>query len=60
MPTLVVHGDKDLVNPLEKTAKPVAELIPGCALKVYEGAPHGLAITHRDRLAQDILAFARG
>jgi len=59
VPTLIVHGDKDRVNPLE-TAKKVAELIPGCALKVYEEAPHGLVITHRDRLAQDILAFARG
>ena len=60
VPTLIVHGDKDQLNPLEKTAKKAAELIPGCALKVYEEAPHGLVITHRDRLAQDILAFARG
>src|SRR5882757_4591147 len=60
VPTLIVHGDKDQVNPLERTAKKVAELIPGCALKVYEEAPHGLVITHRERLAQDILAFARG
>src|SRR5882757_100707 len=55
VPTLIVHGDKDQVNPLEKTAKKAAELIPGCKLKVYEEAPHGLVITHRDRLARDIL-----
>jgi pimeloyl-ACP methyl ester carboxylesterase len=60
VPTLIVHGDKDQVNPLEKTAKKATELIPGCKLKVYEEAPHGLVITHRDRLARDILAFARG
>jgi non-heme chloroperoxidase len=60
VPTLIVHGDKDLVNPLETTAQKAAELIPGSTLKVYDGAPHGLAITHRGRLAQDILAFARG
>jgi pimeloyl-ACP methyl ester carboxylesterase len=60
VPTLIVHGDKDQVNPLEHTAKKTAELIPGCALKVYEGAPHGLVITHRDRLARDILAFGHG
>jgi pimeloyl-ACP methyl ester carboxylesterase len=60
MPTLIVHGDKDQVNPLDTTAKKVAELIPGSALKVYEEAPHGLVITHRDRLAKEILAFARG
>jgi non-heme chloroperoxidase len=60
VPTLIVHGDKDQVSPLEETAKKAAELIPGCVLKVYEEAPHGLVITHRDRLAQDILAFTRG
>lgn len=60
LPTLVVHGDNDQVNPLDQTAKKAAELIPGCALKVYEGAPHGLVITHRDRLTRDILAFAGG
>jgi pimeloyl-ACP methyl ester carboxylesterase len=60
VPTLIAHGDKDMVNPLDATAQKVAELIPGSTLKVYEGAPHGLVITHRDRLARDILAFARG
>ena len=60
VPTLIVHGDKDLVNPLETTAQKAAELMPGATLKVYDGAPHGLVITHRDRLARDILAFARG
>jgi len=59
LPTLIVHGDKDQVSPLEKTAKQAAQLISGGVLKVYEGAPHGLVISHRDRLAQDILAFAR-
>jgi non-heme chloroperoxidase len=60
VPTLIAHGDKDMVNPLDTTAQKVAELIPGSTLKVYEGAPHGLVITHRDRLAWDILTFARG
>jgi non-heme chloroperoxidase len=60
VPTLIVHGDKDLVNPLDKTARKIAELISGAVLKVYEEAPHGLAITHRDRLTRDVLAFARG
>src|SRR6266508_4739957 len=53
VPTLIAHGDKDLVNKLDKTAQKVAELIPVSTLKVYEEAPHGLVITHRDRLARD-------
>lgn len=60
VPTLIVHGDKDLVSPLAKTAQKTAELIPGCELRVYEEAPHGLVLSHRDRLARDILALARG
>jgi non-heme chloroperoxidase len=60
VPTLIAHGDKDVVNPLDTTARKVAELIPGATLKVYDGAPHGLIITHRDRLAQEILGFAHG
>jgi pimeloyl-ACP methyl ester carboxylesterase len=59
VPTLVLHGDNDLVNPVERTGKKVAELIPGATLEVYEGGAHGLPITHRDRLTQDILAFSR-
>ncbi len=59
VPTLIAHGDKDAVNPLDKTGRQAAGLIPGATLKVYEEAPHGLAITHRDRLARDILAIAR-
>jgi pimeloyl-ACP methyl ester carboxylesterase len=60
VPTLIVHGDKDQVNSVERTAKKTAELIPGCTLRVYEEGPHGLVISHRDRLARDILAFANG
>lgn len=59
VPTLVLHGDNDQVNPLELTGRKVAELIPGATLKVYEEGAHGLPITHRNRLAQDILAFSR-
>lgn len=45
VPTLVIHGDRDVSAPLELTGKPTAELIPGCQLKVYRGAPHGLIVS---------------
>ncbi len=60
VPTLVLHGDNDQVNPLERTGKKVAELIPGATLRIYQGGAHGLPITHRERLARDLLAFSRG
>ncbi|QRK08845.1 alpha/beta hydrolase [Archangium violaceum] len=59
LPTLVIHGDKDVSAPLELTGRKTARLIPGSRLEVYEGAPHGLFVTHMDRLNADLLAFAR-
>jgi non-heme chloroperoxidase len=57
VPTLVIHGDKDASAPIDLTGRRTAELIRGAELKVYEGAPHGLFITHMDRLNTDLLTF---
>ena len=38
---------------------PDRALIPGAELYVYEGAPHGLYFTHRERLNADLARFAR-
>ena len=59
LPTLVIHGGSDQVNPLDQTAKLAAAAIPGAELRIYEDAPHGLVITHRDRLTKDLLAFVK-
>jgi len=59
VPTLLIHGDKDVSAPLELTGRPTAKLIPGARLEVYEGAPHGLFLTHMERLTRDLLAFAK-
>jgi non-heme chloroperoxidase len=58
--TLVIHGDRDVSAPLALTGLPTAALIPGCELRVYEDAPHGLMFTHMDRLHADLLAFVSG
>jgi pimeloyl-ACP methyl ester carboxylesterase len=57
VPTLIVQGDADASAPLPLTGARTAELIPGCRLLVYENAPHGLYLTHRERLNADLLAF---
>ena len=59
MPVLIVQGDKDEVSPLDLTGRKLAEAIPGSQLEIYEGAPHGIALTHRDRFTQDLLSFIR-
>ena len=56
-PTLIVHGDDDQIVPIGAAAMLSSKLVPGAVLKVYEGAPHGLAQTHQDRLNADLLAF---
>jgi non-heme chloroperoxidase len=52
-------NEPDATKRIELTGKPSAELIPGCRLLVYEGAPHGLMFTHMDQLHADILRFMR-
>ncbi|KRA84069.1 alpha/beta fold hydrolase [Altererythrobacter sp. Root672] len=58
-PTLIVHGDDDQIVPIGASAHAAAKLVPHAMLKVYPGAPHGLADTHKDQLNLDLLAFAR-
>jgi pimeloyl-ACP methyl ester carboxylesterase len=55
---LIIHGDRDHSAPLDLTGRWVAQLIRGSEFKVYEGAPHGLFITHMDRLNRDLVDFA--
>ena len=57
VPTLIIQGDADASAPLHLTGTRTAELIPGCRLHVYENAPHGLYLTHRERVNRDLLAF---
>jgi pimeloyl-ACP methyl ester carboxylesterase len=59
VPTLIVHGDKDASAPLPLTGAATAALIPHAIFKTYEGAPHGLFVTHMDRVNTDLLEFFR-
>jgi len=58
-PTLIIHGDDDQIVPIGPSAMRSSQLAPAAQLKVYEGAPHALPITHRERLHADILEFLR-
>ena len=60
MPTLIIQGDKDEVCRLELTGRKLAEAIAGSELRIYEGAPHGIVLTHRDRFTDDLLRYVRG
>jgi non-heme chloroperoxidase len=57
VPTLIIHGDDDQIVPFADSAALSVKLIKNAELKVYEGAPHGLCSTLKDRVNNDLLAF---
>jgi non-heme chloroperoxidase len=59
VPTLVIHGDADQILPIDATGKRTAQLIPGAALHVVEGGPHGLIWTHATETNLALLTFLK-
>jgi non-heme chloroperoxidase len=59
VPTLVLHGTDDKTVPIDAAGRAAARGIAGSQLLEYEGAPHGLFATHKERLTKDLLAFVR-
>ncbi len=59
IPTLIIHGDDDQIVPIGAAGLRSALLIKDAILKIYAGAPHGLAYTHKDQLNSDLLAFLK-
>jgi non-heme chloroperoxidase len=59
VPTLILHGDDDQIVPIGAAALRAAKLVPRATLKIYAGAPHGLAYTHKDQLNTDLLEFLK-
>jgi non-heme chloroperoxidase len=60
VPALIIHGAADQNAVPALTGQRTAALIPDCAYKEYQGAAHGLFITHKGQLNADLLAFAKG
>jgi non-heme chloroperoxidase len=59
MPTLIIHGTSDKTVPIEPTSRAAGRAIPGATLIEYEGAPHGLFVTEKERFTSDLLTFLR-
>jgi non-heme chloroperoxidase len=60
VPTLFIHGDDDQIVPIGAASIAASKLVRGATLKIYEGAPHGIAATHMERVNEDLLAFLAG
>lgn len=59
VPALIIHGDDDQIVPIADSALLSAKIVKHATLKIYEGGPHGIPITQKDRLNADLLAFCR-
>ncbi|MBO0783021.1 MAG: alpha/beta hydrolase [Ktedonobacteraceae bacterium] len=60
VPTLVLHGDSDQIAPLDLCGRRAAQGIAGSELKIYPGGGHGMFLTHKERLNEDLLTFIQG
>jgi non-heme chloroperoxidase len=61
VPTLIIHGDDDQIVPISAAALKSAKIVKDATLKVYPGAPHGLAQTtaYKDEFNTDLLNFLK-
>jgi len=57
IPVLIIHGDADAIVPIKASGDKTAALIPHATYSVYKGAPHGLFITEKDKLNDDLITF---
>ena len=57
LPVTIIHGDRDASCPIDTTGRRFAVLIPHAQFILYEGAAHGLMITHARRLSNDIATY---
>ena len=60
VPTLVLHGDDDQIVPIADSALLSSKIIKNAKLVIYEGAPHGMCTTLKDRVNAELLAFFKG
>lgn len=59
VPTLVVHGDKDLNTPIED-GRHIAEIMPNAQFRPFPGRGHLPNFTARAEFCEAIAAFVRG
>ncbi len=60
VPTLIIHGDADKTVPIQASSHRLASMLPSAKYIVYEGAPHGLFYTEKERLNKDLVEFIVG
>ncbi|WP_448061771.1 alpha/beta fold hydrolase [Cellulomonas hominis] len=56
-PTLILHGTKDNILPIDATGRPFHAAFPEATYVEIEGAPHGLLWTHAAQVNEALLGF---
>jgi non-heme chloroperoxidase len=61
VPTLIIHGDDDQIVPIGASALLSSKIVKDATLKIYPGAPHGLAQTtaFKDTFNNDLMNFIK-
>ena len=60
VPTLIIHGTADQNVSIDASARPAAQGIRNSKLIEYEGSPHGLLATDKQRVIDHLLVFLKG
>jgi non-heme chloroperoxidase len=60
VPALVIHGDADKTVPIKNSGERMQQYLKHATYIAYDGAPHGLFITEKDKFNRDMIAFATG
>lgn len=58
-PMLIIQGDDDQIVPIKASGEKTLKIVKGSILKVYPGAPHGLAQTEAEKFNADVLTFIK-
>ncbi|MET8873040.1 alpha/beta hydrolase [Nocardia sp. NPDC004604] len=59
LPTLILHGTKDNILPVDASGRRFAALVPHAEYVEIDGAPHGLLWTHADEVNTALLGFVK-
>lgn len=59
VPALILHGDADVIVPLEHSGALTHARIPGSELVLLNGAPHGCNVSHAQAFNDALLAFLK-
>lgn len=57
VPTLILHGDADKVVPIKTAGDQAAKGIADNEYHVVKGAPHGMGLTHKDKVNKLLIGF---